>query len=168
MKFNAFLRAYEKLPPHGRALEIVSKSDRPGYVVIDRSTEDKFGVELTSAHVDDRSVPDKHMLLHRGAVDIPFDQSELDQYKKRLVDVVETKVQQARRGYDTSRSLILSVYVNEYIAIYITRSDLEGIIRMNESLFDEMMPFVEVVFWNLRNDDVFSIRPKPSIVTVRG
>jgi hypothetical protein len=108
------------------------------------------------------------MLLHRGAVDIPFDQSELDQYKKRLVDVVETKVQQARRGYDTSRSLILSVYVNEYIAIYITRSDLEGIIRMNESLFDEMMPFVEVVFWNLRNDDVFSIRPKPSIVTVRG
>jgi hypothetical protein len=101
------------------------------------------------------------MVLHCGPVDIPFDQRELDHYKQRLIDVVKTKVQQARRGYDASRPLILSVYVNEYTAIYLKRSDLEAMIRINESLFDEMTPFVEVVFWNLPNDDVFSVRPKP-------
>jgi hypothetical protein len=159
-EIEGFLRAYERLPG-GRTLEIVSKGDRPDYKVIDRTTGDGFGVELTSAYVDDRSVPDKHKILHCELVDIPFDQLEIDQYKQRLVSAVETKVQKARRGYDTGRPLILSVYVNEYIAIYLTRNDLETMIRVNQSLFDEMTPFVKVVFWNLPNGDVFSVCPKP-------
>jgi hypothetical protein len=156
-EIQGFLRAYEKLT-NRRTLEIVSRGDRPDYVVVDRTTGAEFGVELTSTYLDDRSVPDTHKVLHSGPVHIPFDQRELDRYKQRLVDTVKTKVQQARRGYDASRPLILSVYVNEYISIYLKRNDWEEI---NEELFDEMSPFVEVVFWNLPKDDVFSVRPKP-------
>jgi hypothetical protein len=158
-EIQGFLRAYEKLTD-GRMLEIVSKGDRPDYIVIDRTTGDEFGVELTSAYINDRSVPDKHMVLHRRPVDIPFDHTELDEYEQRIVDGVKTKVQQARRGYDTSRPLVLLVYLNEYTAIYLSRTDLEAVIRVNESLFDEMTPFVEVVFWNLPDDGVFSVCPK--------
>jgi hypothetical protein len=157
-EIQGFLRAYEKLT-NRRTLEIVSRGDRPDYVVVDRTTGAEFGVELTSTYLDDRSVPDTHKVLHSGPVHIPFDQRELDRYKQRLVDTVKTKVQQARRGYDAPRPLILSVYVNEYTAIYLERSDLKVMIRANEKLFNEITPFVEVVFWNLPNNDVFSVCP---------
>jgi hypothetical protein len=71
-------------------------------------------------------------------------------------------VHQARQGYDITKSLILSVYVNEYISIYLEVSEFDDLTRSNEDLFDEMTPLVEIVFWPLPDVRVFSVRPDPS------
>lgn len=77
--------------------------------------------------------------------------------KQRLVEAVQKKIRAARLGYDTSLPLILSVYVSEYIAIYLRVSDLEELVRGHGSVFEDIAPLSELVFWNLPNDEVFSV-----------
>lgn len=161
-EIKRFIRAYASLP-RGRRLALISIGDRPDCIVIDRATAEQFGVELTSVYSDDRSVPDEHMVRHAGLVHMPFDQGKLDRYEQRLLDAVEKKIQQARRGYDTNRPLILSVYVNEYISIYLEGRDWEVMTTAHRSVFDQIAPFVEVVFWR-GNRDAFSVRPSPTRV----
>src|SRR5690606_941387 len=54
------IEAYERLP-ESRRLAIVSKGEKPDWIVADIVTGEEIGVELTSVYLDDRSVPDKHM-----------------------------------------------------------------------------------------------------------
>jgi hypothetical protein len=122
------VRAYQRLP-HGRNLEVLLKGERPDYAVIDRATAEELGVDLTSVYIDDRSVPDEHMVRHGRLVDVPVDQAALDRYRGRLVDAVRAKVHQARQGYDITKPLILSVYVNEYISIHLEVSEFDDLIR---------------------------------------
>lgn len=68
----------------------------------------------------------------------------------------------ARKGYDLSRPLILAIYVNEYIAIYLGKSEFEEIVRRYAGVFDAVEPFTEVVFWNLGNGGIFRVRPNAS------
>ena len=156
-EINGFISAYTRLP-HGRELEIQTKREKPDYWVIDRKSAERLGIELTSIYIDDRSVPDDHMPEQKGIVPIPYDREKIKQYKARLVSAVHDKVLKAQ-GYDTSSPLILSVYINEYIAIYLSRDELTELVRANESVFDNMQPFSEAVFWNLPNHDVLSVRP---------
>ena len=63
--------------------------------------------------------------------------------------------------YDTSHPLILAVYVNEYISIYMEESDWTELFRDNESVFDDIDPFSEIVLWNLANESAMSYIPTP-------
>jgi len=160
-EITRFVEAYARLPGSPQ-LTILVKSERPDFVVRETATGREFGVELTSVYFDDRSVPDVHKVDGHPAdepVPIPFDKNELERYQQRLLSAIQDKIRKARGGYDTTRPLILAIYVNEYIGVYLGRPELEVFVRRYESIFDAMAPFAEVVFWNLRNGDVFRVRP---------
>ena len=153
-----FIDAYAQLP-EGQRFEVVSKQEAPDYIVKDQRSGQEYGVELTSAYLSDRSVPDVHMKEESGVVDIPYDKDAIEQYTKRLIASVIEKVCKARKGYDSRRPLILAIYVNEYIAIYLGKEELEAFVRRYEGVFDTVAPFAEVVFWNLGNGGVFRVQP---------
>lgn len=154
-----FIEAYTRLPEQQR-FEVVSKQESPDYIVKDPTGGQEYGVELTSVYLDDRSVPDVHMKEAEGITDIPYDKEAMEQYTKRVVGAVMEKVCKARKGYDSRRPLILSIYVNEYISIYFGKEELEAFVRCYEGVFDSVSPFSEVVFWNLGNGGVFRVRPE--------
>lgn len=158
LEIDGFIEAYARLP-EGRRLEVVSKGETPDFVVKDKQNNKEYGVELTSVYMDDRSVPDIHMKDEEGIVEIPYDKDEIEKYTKRLVAAVIDKVCKARKGYDSSRPLILAIYVNEYISIYLGKDELEEFVRRYEGVFDTVAPFAEVVFWNLGNGGVFRVKP---------
>lgn len=161
LEIQGFIRNYLRLP-NGRRLKVVEKRERPDYIVRDISTKDYFGVELTSVYLSDRSVPDEHIpaMQQKGVVEgTLFNQEELDQYEVQVVEAIRAKVAKAHEGYDTIYPLILSVYVNEYRAIFMDTDDWKYLVERNESIFDLMRPFSEVVFWSLANNDVLSVRP---------
>lgn len=159
-EIEGFIKAYAKLKG-SRKLSIVERSEKPDFVVKDVTTCEEFGVELTSVYSNDRSVPDVHMVgVPAGEqVEIPYDTQELQAYEARLVSAIADKVRKARAGYDIGRPLILSLYINEYVSIYLGKAELDALVRRHQSLFDEMAPFAEVVFWNLGNREVYQIRP---------
>ena len=160
-EINGFIKHYKK-PPNGKAFEIVGQnlSDKagPDYVVKDIVTGECFGIELTAVYLDDRSVPDVHIKGCDGLEEIPYEPDEVEEYKKRILESIAKKVQKAAK-YDKKFPLMLSVYVNEYISIYMDGGDFQSLVTENESLFDGMQPFSEIVFWPLPNEEVFSVRP---------
>ncbi|MHB8423786.1 MAG: hypothetical protein ACYDB9_01330 [Gammaproteobacteria bacterium] len=156
-----FIEAYARLP-ESRQFEVVSKGETPDYLVKDKKSGQKYGVELTAVYQNDWSVPDVHIKGEKGVVDIPYDKDEIERYTKRLVAAVIEKICKARKGYDSSHPLILAIYVNEYIAIYLGKSKFEEIVHRYEGLFDSVEPFTEVVFWNLGNGGIFRVRPNAS------
>ena len=162
-EITGFLAAYSRLRG-GRKLEVVRKSEKPDYVVYDKLTGEEFGVELTSVYLDDLSVPTKHMRQGEGLVGIRYDEEALEQYLQRLLSAVIDKVSKARDGYEKSRPLILAVYVNEYISLYLGQNELEQLVRRYETVFNSMAPFVEIVFWNLGSGGVYRIKPEPAIL----
>lgn len=156
-----FVEAYARLSGAPQ-LTVMEKSEKPDYTVRETSTGREFGVELTSVYIDDRSVLDVHMVDGEPAdepVPILFDKTELERYQQRLLSAIQEKIRKARAGYDKTRPLILAIYVNEYIGIYLGMPDLEVFARRHEAIFDAMAPFVEIVFWNLGNGGVFRVRP---------
>lgn len=160
-EISGFVEAYARLPC-SPTLSIISKGDKPDYVVREATTGQEFGVELTAVYLDDRSVPDMHMVdgdPPEGLVEIPYDKEQIQRYEGRLVSAIRDKIEKARRGYDISRPLILAIYVNEYIGIYLGRPELESIVSRNKPFFDAIAPFHEVVFWSLPNGCIFRVRP---------
>lgn len=156
-----FVEAYARLRGSPR-LSIVSKGDKPDFVVREATTGREFGVELTAVYIDNRSVPDVHMAdgdPPEEPVGTPYDKEQLERYQGRLISAIQDKIKKARRGYDLTRPLILAIYVNEYIGIYLGQPELEALVSRNESFFDDMAPFSEVVFWSLANGGVFRVRP---------
>ncbi len=156
-EISGFLEAYARLP-QGRKLVIIRKGEKPDYVVCDTITKKELGVELTSVYVDDRSVPDVHKRNHEGLVEIPYDRNALERYSRQLIAAVINKVCKARKGYTTDKPLILAIYVNEYIGIYIGIPELEQLVSRYEAVFDSIAPFSEIVFWNLANGAVFQAK----------
>jgi hypothetical protein len=166
MEIRGFIKHYARLPHH-RKLDIVERREKPDYFLKDVATGGHFGVELTSVYLSDRSVPDEHIPpgpAHLFTTGISYVEAELDQYKHRLLQAIADKVTKARNGYDLSYPLILSIYVNEYRAIFLDElSEWEQLVRDNESLFDNCYPFSEIVFWSLPNDMVFSACPSKGV-----
>ena len=121
----------------------------------DTKTEKCFGVELMSVYLDDRSVPDVHMKVINGSElkMIPCETNKIEEYKERMLEAVAEKISK-------SFPLILSVYVNEYISIFMDERKFQSLVEANESLFDSMEPFSEIVFWPLPNGGVFSVKPE--------
>ena len=156
LEIHGFIEAYALLP-EPRKFQVVIKRDKPDYFVRDVATDEEFGVELTSAYMDNRSVPDVHMREEEGFVDTPYNKEVLKQYKKILIGKIIEKICKARKSYDTKRPLILAIYVNEYISIYLSNSELEAFVQRYEGVFDSMAPFSEIVFWKWGNVDAFRV-----------
>jgi len=154
-EIQGFIEAYKKLK-HGRNFVVESEGDKPDRVVRDIVTDERFGVELTSVYLGDRSVPDKHMESDSDVID--FSSEEIEQYEKRIISAVIDKVCKARSGYKTTFPIILSVYVNEYISLYMGEEYWRSFAKRNGRIFDFIDPFAEVVFWPLPNDLVVSVR----------
>jgi hypothetical protein len=153
-----FISAYSQFP-HGRKFVIASKQETPDYFLKDSKTGKIFAVELTSVYKNDRSVPDEHMKPINGWEGIPDDPIALAKHNKKLIETIKTKVKKARKHYDTSHPLILAVYINEYISIYMEESDWEELVIAYKQVFDDVAPFSEIVLWNLGNDKAMSIFP---------
>lgn len=159
-EISRFISAYACLPEGKRRFfEVCSKQETPDYFLEDNKTGEIFGVELTSVYLDDRSVPDEHMKPINRIVEIPYDPAAIELHNSRLIATVKSKVQKARKHFDTSYPLILAIYINEYISIYLENSDLENLVRTNENIFDNLEPFTEVVLYNLANEKAMSIIP---------
>ena len=158
-EIDKFIAAYSRLDGSPQ-LTVVSKGEKPDYVVKEACTGREFGVELTAVYSDDRSVPDVHMVdpPDGKAVDIPYDRRELQAYEGRLISAIEDKVHKARKGYDKSRPLILSIYLNEYVSIYLGKQELDAMVTRHQALFDQMAPFAEVVFWSQDNLKPYRVR----------
>ena len=159
-EISKFISAYAAFP-NGRSFVIYSKQETPDYFLKDSKTDEIYGIELTSVYLDDRSVPVEHMKPIDGWEEIPDDPAAINNHTLRLLEVIRTKVQKARKHYDTSHPLILAVYINEYISIYMEESDWSDLVRFNESTFDNINPFSEIVLWNLANESAMSIIPTP-------
>lgn len=144
---------YYSLFHHDCELEIVEKGEAPDYLVCDRQTNNKFGVELTSVYKNDRSVPDHHIKCTDGSIHVHYSGEELANYTQRILDSIQSKINKAQKHYDQSHSLLLSVYVNEYISLYLRPHHLQKIVDDNSLVFDQMSPFVEMILWPLPSPD---------------
>jgi len=164
-EITKFISAYARLP-NGRPFVVQSSRESPDYLVMDTKTGEIFGIELTSVYMDDRSVPDEHMRPIDKWEQIHEDPAAMEKYKLRLIERIRTKVQEARKHYDTTYPLILGVYINEFISIYMEESDWRNLVRDNENTFDAMEPFREIILWNLINDSAMLIRPSPDRKTM--
>ena len=157
LEINGFIKAYELLSG-GCQLEVVCKRDKPDYFMRDSLSGETYGVELTSVYLNNPSVPDEHMKKVEGILAIPHDEIELQKYKERLVEAVIEKVCKARKGYDSIHPLILSIYANEYIGIYLDKAELEELERKYGDVFDDIVPFSEIVFWSFGNVGAHLVR----------
>lgn len=158
-----FIDNYKSLS-HGRTLAFLERREKPDYFVHDLTTGERFGLELTSVYLTHMSVRDEHIppidekLLAQG---IPYNSDEVATYQDRLISAVRDKVTKARKDYDLRYPLILSVWCNEHRAIFLdTRDQWEVFVRKNEMTFDDVAPFVEIVFWDLPINAVYSVRPE--------
>ncbi|MHB8831720.1 MAG: hypothetical protein ACYC9V_00895 [Desulfobacteria bacterium] len=129
-EIHGFILAYSRLNSNLNLI-IEAKRERPDYIIRDQTTGQRFGVELTSVYLDNRSVPDVHKKPITGVTDISYDELQIDIYQKRLVEAINTKISKARKGYDINFPLILSVYVNEYICIYTDKEDWELFVKLS-------------------------------------
>lgn len=149
-----FIKHYEK--QYGTRLEIVEKSERPDYVLIDPLTKVLYGVELTSVYLSDRSAFEEH--IHPGSEILLEDPDVLENYKKRILRAVVEKVQKARKGYQLSHPLLLSVYVHEYVSIYLTVDKWNAFEKEHKETFADIAPFQEVAFWPLPTGDAYFVK----------
>lgn len=157
---EGLIRHYKNLP-HGRYFEVFEKDrECPDRILRDADDGSLFGVELTSVYLNGRSVPDRHLKpVPSGVEHIEYSSENVEQYKKRLLEKIQEKVKKARERYLLEYPLILSVYVNEYETLFMEQQEWEQFISQNESFFDNIAPFTEVVFWPTVNDIGFSVRP---------
>ena len=150
-----FVEYYERL--HRRTLVVESKGERPDRTVRDPETGDRFGVELTSVYLHDRSVPDEHIkhIEQEGQFfDVDDDKEKRIEYRKRIVEAIAEKVEKARNGYHTRHPLMLSVYLNDYIRWFFRRRDFQEVALLCERRIGSMAPFCEVVFWPISPDEL--------------
>ncbi len=160
LEIAGFIDSYERLK-HGRRFKIINKSEKPDYLVEDDESGERFGVELTSVYISDRSVPDEHKKDHEDLVNIPEEIPELDEYKRRLIAAIDTKIKKAE-NYDRTNPLILSIYVNEYCSIFLDDPEewKDFIDSHSETIDRKDNYFSEIVFWSLPNDMVVSVIPE--------
>ena len=160
LEIQGFIKEYKRLS-HGRSFVVEEEGENPDRIVRDINTNEKFGIELTSVYLNDRSVPDIHM-QEEGSF-IPFNQSEIEQYEKRILASIVDKVCKARHHYNKEFPLILSVYVNEYISLHMELEYWKSFASQYNLLFDCFTPFDEIVFWPLPSPD----RNQPLVISVR-
>lgn len=165
-EISQFIEHYKKFP-HGRHFEMIRRGDcvksGPDCLVKDSTTQELFGVELTSVYNDDKSVPTAHIKQLTEPEPIRYNQEQINKYLQRVKNTIATKIQAAKSNYDTSYPLILSVYINEYETIWITEKIWRSFIKQNDVFFDQIRPFSEIVLWPLPQPTESALSIKPSI-----
>lgn len=154
-EIEGFIESYNGLKPE-RNFFVIEERERPDRIVEDKKTGERFGVELTSEYLDNRSVPDRHM--NNCLAQIPDNQQYIYKYERRILNRIKKKVNKARQGYNLSYPLILSFYENEYELIYMDEDYWRTFAKRNDKFFDTIDPFVEIVFWPLPNGQVVSVK----------
>jgi|GEM_PF-1169461 len=149
-----FIKYYERR--YGKRLEVVRKSERPDYIVRDGVTEVLYGVELTAVYLSDRSAFEEH--IHPGSQILLEDPDVIENYQKRILRAVTEKVQKARKGYELSNPLLLSVYVHEYVATYLGFDEWQAFEIKYKEMITNIAPFIEIVFWPLPNGEAYFIK----------
>lgn len=149
-----FIKHYEGR--YGTRFEVVQKSERPDYVLRDPITKALYGVELTSVYLSDRSAFEGH--IHPGREILFEDPDVLENYKQRILRAVIEKVQKARKGYQLIHPLLLSVYVHEYLSVYLRVDDWIAFEQKYKEIFADIAPFHEVVFWPLPTGDAYFVK----------
>lgn len=161
IEIQGFIKEYRRLS-HGRSFVVEEEGENPDRIVRDIDTNEKFGIELTSVYLDDRSVPDIHM-QDDSFVATPFSLLEIAKYEKRILESIIDKVCKARHHYNKKFPLILSVYVNEYVSLHMGLEYWETFASRYDTLFDSFTPFDEIVFWPLPSSD----RDHPLVISAR-
>ncbi|MFH2063757.1 MAG: hypothetical protein ABIK15_00995 [Pseudomonadota bacterium] len=160
LEVQNFIKEYQRLAL-GRRFVVEEERENPDRVLRDIKTNEKFGLELTSVYLNNRSVPDAHM--RQGNRSISINPSEIEQYERRILRSVVDKVCKARHHYRLEFPLILSVYVNEYVSLFMELEYWKAFSSRYNLLFDCFSPFTEIVFWPLPSAD----RNQPLVVSVR-
>lgn len=150
-EIEGFIKAYARLPQPIR-FSVVSAGPPPGssgpdFIVIESAQQKRYGVELASVYLSDRSVPDVHM-RDDANVNRRDRRDAIAAYERQIVDAVITKVQKAEE-YDCSHPLILGIHLNEYLSIYQREDDIKNLVSQHQSVFDAMVPFCEIMFWGV-------------------
>lgn len=152
-EIEEFIKRYEK--QYGKKIEIIKKREKPDYLVLDKHNGLFYGVELTSVYLTDRSVFEEN--IHPETKRVPCDPVALEQYKQRILRAVSEKIQKARIGYDLTYPLLLSVYVNEYLAAYLEQSEWVKLEQSNTLLFQNISPFEKIGFWPLPKGEAYFV-----------
>ncbi|MFL6261146.1 MAG: hypothetical protein ACJ76Y_15710 [Thermoanaerobaculia bacterium] len=155
IEFDLFRRGYRTLE-NGCDIDLMQWREQPDCEVRDVETGEIFGVELTSVYLNKRRVES----YRKGLVKVPKrDPALIEAYQRRLLEAIREKVEKARSGYEIYPRMILAIYVGDIVAIHMDRED--DWCRFHDEHredFDNVSPFSEVVFFNLANDGVFSIK----------
>jgi hypothetical protein len=155
IEFELFRRGYGTLE-RGSDIDLLQWREKPDCEVRDVETGEIFGVELTAVYLNKRRVES----YRRGLVKVPKqEQTLIETYQGRLLEAVREKVEKARSGYKIYPRMILAIYVGDIFAIHMGREDdWRRFHDRHREVFDSVSPFSEVVFFNLANNAVFSVR----------
>ena len=145
-EIDQFLRFYKQLTSKQFAIMNPNGKMDFDFIIQDVSTQQEIGVELTSVYIDDRSVPDVHM-SNTEMTEITYDSGQIQKYLIRIEEQIRRKIKQyAKRK--TQMPLVLSVYANEYVSIYV---DDDQWINLGQRIQGLMVPFETVIVWPLPN-----------------
>jgi hypothetical protein len=120
--------------------------DHPDYVIFSHSLNQYRLVELTSVYLHDSSVEKEHRFRHEEPIAIPYDAHKLEAYRNRIVRSVERKCATFRQEFD-SQIAILSLYLNDYIAIYLSREELLELAILRFHQVAASGPFNQIAMW---------------------
>ncbi len=158
-EIQAFIDHYKRLPSRIEFV-VIEKREKPDYFVKNKNMNEYFGVELTSVYLADTSVRDEHIpTLNDKGTPIPFSRDEIEEYKSRIISAITEKIQKASTSYDTRYPLILSIFINEYRAIFMDRKEWSALVKGNQTVFNAMSPFTQIFFWGLANHDALLVTP---------
>lgn len=165
-----FIRDYQKLS-WGKQLEIVRKRERPDFLLRRAGmAEGDYGVELTAVYLSDRSVPDLHMVSDEDFHVPDYQENDIANYERRLIDQIRNKVQSAREGYECYPELILAVLPGELIKhlLAVRENFWPSFYETHEDVLLDIGPFTEIVFFNLAfkrgsSPGVFAVRPSQGV-----
>ena len=144
-EIELFLQEYNLIEPGG-PWRASTHRDRPDFIITSESNFEERAVELTSVYLDDKSVGRDHVRRVRGPIAIPYDARKVERYKARIIRAVEKKCRSFAEGFG-GRTAILSVYLNEYIAIHLSQADLLELFNIHLPRVAGRGPFNQIVLW---------------------
>ena len=140
-----FLNEYNSIEPGGPWV-VSSHQDRPDFIIASPLPSEKRSVELTSVYVNDKSVIRDHVRRVAGPIAIPHDARQIERYKRRIVQAIEKKCHSFKDGLGPNLA-ILSLYLNEYIAIHLAEEDVLELLRLHLPRVARNGPFHQIVLW---------------------
>jgi hypothetical protein len=140
-----FIREYNLIEP-GAPWTASTHRDRPDFIITSESNFEERAVELTSVYLDDKSVARDHVRRLRGPIPIPYDARKVERYKARIIRAVEKKCRSFADGFG-GRTAVLSVYLNEYIAIHMGQEDLFELLLIHLPRVAGRVPFNQILLW---------------------